>query len=357
MKTLKTNHGTITFPAFFPDATRGVVRTVDTKDLENADVAGLVVNTYHLFNHDMADRLEHNGGVHALMGWNKPIISDSGGYQVLSLARKDPRFGKVREDDVVFRDEKGKRVVLTPEKSIHIQIQLGSDIVICLDDCTSPDEPYEVQEKAVERTVRWAARCREAFNELTKDRENPPYLFCVTQGGHYKELRKLCAEGLLAIGFDGYGYGGFPVNKDKELLSEVIKYTAELLPDDKPKYAMGLGTPRHLVDCFNLGYDLFDCVIPTRDGRHGRLFIYKDTIDELDILKDDFYEHFYIKREHRLDDHGPISSVCDCYTCTHFTRRYLAHLFRIGDSLAMRLATIHNLRFYSMLMEKLKATL
>lgn len=354
-KTITTNHGTICFPAFFPDATRGVVKSVDTHDLENARVSGLIVNTYHLFNHDMSERLARSGGIHSFMNWNKPIISDSGGFQVLSLIREHPEFGKIREDDVIFKDTKGKKVVLSPEKSIQIQLQLGSDIVITLDDCTRPDEPYEEQEKSVDRTIRWAERCRNEFDRLTKSLEQKPLLFCVSQGGNTLDLRKKCIDGLLAIGFDGYGFGGFPIDKDKKLVTDVIHYTATQFPDDKPKYAMGIGSPRHLVDCFKLGYDLFDCVMPTRDARHGRLFIFKENITTLNILTDNFYDYFYCNKERFLDDHQPISTVCDCHTCTHYTRSYLAHLFKIGDILAMRLATIHNLRFYSMLIEKLQA--
>lgn len=349
IKTLQTNHGTITLPTFFPDGTLGVVRGVDARDLENAKVDGLVINAYHLLTNSVSERLSKFKGIHELMCWKGPIITDSGGFQVMSLIHKNPEFGKITDDGVTFKMPGGSKVSLTPEKAIQVQLELGADIAICLDDCTKPDMCLKDQEISVERTIAWARRCKEKFriqnSELRIKGKKKPLLFAVVQGGTNKKLRKHCATELIKIGFDGYCFGGFPVDKNGKFLSEIIKYVAKLLPDDKPKYAMGIGRPENIVECFKMGYQIFDCVIPTREARHKKLYI----LDENNL-----YSIVNIGSGKYQDDPAPICKSCDCYTCQNYSRAYLHHLFKVGDSLSVRLATIHNLRFYSMLLASLR---
>lgn len=354
-KILKTNHGILPLPAFFPDGTLGVVRGVDTIDLENAGVDGIVINAYHLLANSTVDKEGAESKIRTLMKWDKPMVTDSGGFQVMSLIHKNPKLGKIKEDKIIFRTPGGATVILTPEKSIQAQFQLGADIMITLDDCTKPDQSLEDQEKSVERTIRWAKKCKEEFEKEIRDKEKRrmervrPLLFAVIQGGNNKKLRKYCAEELNKIGFDGYCYGGFPVEKGR-FLKEIVEYTAKLMPDDKPKYAMGVGKPEDIVACVKMGYGLFDCVIPTREARHKKLYIFNSS---LDVRTKSFYSTIYIGSGKYQESLEPISRHCDCYTCQNYYRAYLYHLFKIGDSLAVRLATIHNLRFYSTLLKEL----
>ena len=339
LKSLKTLHETLTFPTFFPDGTLGVVRGVDSTDLENAKIEGLVINTFHLLVNNMDQKIRKFKGIHGLMNWQRPIITDSGGFQVMSLVHDHPELGKISDQGITFKWE-GKKIMLTPENSIEFQLKLGTDIAIVLDDCTRPDQDLDDQKKSVERTIAWAKRSKEAFfqGEALPRKASPyrPLLFAVVQGGNSKKLRKYCAEELIKIGFDGYCFGGFPVQSGK-FLSEIVEYVAKLLPDDKPKYALGVGKPENIMECVRFGYQIFDCVIPTREARHQKL-----------------YPNINIGRGIYTQDKNPISKNCDCHTCKNFSRAYLHHLFKIKDTSAFRLATIHNLRFYSMLMESLK---
>ncbi|MDP2628317.1 MAG: tRNA guanosine(34) transglycosylase Tgt, partial [Nanoarchaeota archaeon] len=237
MNKLSTLHGQITLPSFFPDGTRGVVKTIDSIDLENAQVEGLVINTYHLLIAGLEEKIERIGGVHVLMDWKRPVITDSGGFQVMSLIHKDKSLGKMTDEGATFKLPGFPKIILTPEKSIQMQIKLGADILICLDDCTKPDQKLSEQEKSVERTIAWALRCKLEFDKLTKLSKKKPLLFAVVQGGNNKKLRKKCAENLIKIGFDGYCFGGFPVDKNGKFLKSIMAYVASLLPDDKIKYA------------------------------------------------------------------------------------------------------------------------
>lgn len=335
----------IKYPTFFPDGTIGVVRSVDSKDLENAYVEGVVTSTFHLLVHGIKRDL------HKLMNWKGVILTDSGGFQVYSLLRDHPKSGKLDKKGFHF-NWNGEKITLTPEKSIQLQYKLGADILICLDQCTDPGKDFEFQKEAVERTIEWAKRCKQEFVKISEKKKKRPQLFAVVQGGDYKELRKFCAEELIKIGFDGYCYGGVPIDKDKVLLEEILKYTADLMPGDKPKYALGVGKPDDIVKCFEYGYGIFDCVIPTREARHKRLYVFKGKPEKLD-LKKDFYSMVSVNLKFEKDS-GPISSNCDCHTCQNFSRSYLFQLFKSKDTLAFRLATIHNLRFYTKLMERLK---
>ena len=341
MKELKTLHGSMQLPTFFPDATRGVVKCVDFADLEGAKVEGLVVNTYHIFNSYLLNLIDDFEGIHKFMNWNHPVISDSGGFQVLSMIRENKKYGKVLDDRVIFRNEEGKKIILTPEKSIQIQIKLKSDIVICLDDCTHPDDVLEEQEKSVARTISWARKCKDEFEKLTAKMEVKPLLFGVIQGGNSFELRKKCADALIEMGFDGYGFGGFPIDAEKNLISDILQYTADLMPNDKPKYALGVGSPKNLVECYKMGYRIFDCVMPTRDARHKRLFVFKDNLESIDVLEDDFCDHVYYDNEKFIKDPRPVSKQCDCLLCKHYSRAYLYHLHKAGDPLALQIGRAH----------------
>jgi len=360
MKNLHTERGVLKLPAFFPDATRGVVRSVDSQDLKQCGVQGLVINTYHLMLKPGAKLVRQMGGCHAYMNWDMPILSDSGGFQIFSLIRQNPRLGTIRENKVIFKFPGGKKKILTPEKCIQVQFYLGSDIMMCLDYCTHPDDTPETQLESVNRTVSWAKICKAEYDKysqnLRKD-EQRTLIFAIIQGGNDKKLRKLCADSLKSIGFDGYGFGGWPIDSKGNLLTDILGYTAEIMPADLPKYALGIGKPENIVACAKMGYNLFDCVIPTRDARHRRLYIFNaDDLESVDLARNDFYSCLYIQDKEHIKDSSPVSNLCDCLCCKNYSRAYLHYLFKIKDTLAYRLATIHNLRFYMNLMEIISDT-
>jgi len=307
-------------PAFFPDATYGHIISLDSKDIVKTGVSGVVVNTYHLFKHNLVEKIEKIG-IHKYMKFPGIVISDSGGFQVFSLIHKSKENGKIDDNKAVFYLD-GRKIELSPEKAIEIQVKLGSDIIMCLDDCRHVDD--KEMKESVERTIKWAERCKKEFLKLTSGMKEKPLLFGIVQGGENKKLRKLCAEKLIEIGFDGYAFGGWPINKGK-LLKGILNYTAKLLPDDKIKYAMGVGKPKDIIECWKMGYNLFDCVIPTRDARHKRLFVYsKGKIIEVNVKKKNFQVRG-IKR--------------------------LYNLFKSDRKEAERQATMINLKTYSRLMK------
>ena len=351
---LETMHGKINTPFFMPDATRGFVKSLGKDDLETIGMGPMVVNTYHLYLEPGMEIIKKAGGIHKFMNWPLPLLSDSGGYQVFSLIHKNPKMGKITDDEVIFRSPiNGSKHVLTPEKSIEIQFDLGVDMMVVLDDVPPNSYSKEEIEKAVKHTVKWAARCKAEYESQIKkrniSRDNRPLIFGVIQGGPYADLREYCAKELVGIGFDGYGFGARHVDSEGNFLDEVVRTTAELIPEDSLRFALGVGTPEDIVRCYSLGWDMFDCVIPTREGRHGRLFIRKGN-----NLKDDFYETINITNEKYREDFSPIDPSCGCPLCRNYTRAYLRHLFVTGDPLAMRLASSHNLQFYLELMEILK---
>ena len=354
-ETLTLPHGTVPLPAFFPDGTYGVVRCVDADDLVECHVPGLVMNGFHLLSKPGISVLRHFRGVHAFSGWDGPVLTDSGGFQVFSMIRENPKFGEVRKNELIFRPEGGKdKQILTPEKSVQFQFACGSDVMMCLDYCTHPEDSYEISKLSVEITVDWAGRCKREYERQLHARKIPeerrPLLFAIIQGGGYRELRKECAGRLIGIGFDGFGFGGWPVASDGSLVEDILAYTAGLMPDDKVKYAMGLGKPDGIVKCVQMGYNLFDCVIPTREARHNRLYVFDDDRDE----NPPAYSHYYILDDTHIREDGPVSKTCDCPACQKYSRAYLYHLYKIGDSLAYRLATMHNLRFYTEFMERIR---
>jgi queuine tRNA-ribosyltransferase len=359
---IETAHGLLQLPVYFPDATRGVVRTVDSQDLEGCGVQGLVVNAFHLSTRPGAGLIKSAGGIHRFMGWRRPIASDSGGFQLMSMIRENPRYGTVTRRGVHFTDLDGnrKKTLFTPERSIRLQFDLGADLVICLDDCPSPDASPQEVETTVERTIHWAERCRAEFDRQIAARNlsaSPrPLLFGVVQGGYDREMRIRCAEALLPLGFDGFGFGGWPLTPDGELAHEILAYTAELTPEALPRFALGVGKPEHIVRCYLAGWRIFDCVLPTRDARHGRLYAFQAAhLDEVDLRAPGFYRFLYIRDEVHRRQKGPISAACDCPCCRRYSLAYLHHLFGVGDPLGLRLATLHNLRFYTQLMEGVAA--
>jgi queuine tRNA-ribosyltransferase len=359
---LKTAHGPLHLPVYFPDATRAVVRTVDSRDLEACGVQGLVVNVFHLSSRPGVGLIKQAGGIHDFMSWRRPIASDSGGFQLMSMIRENPRYGTISDRGIHFTDLDGYRqkVQFTPERSIRLQLDLGADLVICLDDCPSPDAPPEEIQATVERTVHWGQRCREEFDRLLAGRGEGqgvrPLLFGVIQGGYDRELRQQCAEGLLPLGFDGYGFGGWPLTPEGVLAEEILAYTAEFVPDHLPRFALGVGKPEHIVRCYQMGWRIFDCVLPTRDARHGRLYTFRaPSLEEVELLAPGFYRFIYARDGKHKRQKGSVSMACDCPCCQDYSLGYLHHLFEIGDPLGLRLATLHNLRFYTQLLERISA--
>ena len=358
MNELKTAHGTVSLPAFFPDGTRGVVRCVDSADLKACKVPGIVMNTYHLMTKPGAATVKALGGLHNFTGWDAPIITDSGGFQVFSLLRENSSLGEIRPNEIIFRKD-GKKTVLSPEKCIQSQLAYGSSVVMALDYCTHPNDPIERQKQAVDVTIRWGKKCMDTFLQMDNKRINPedkPKIFGIIQGGNDEKLRKECADALLDMGYMGFGFGGWPLDDEGRLTEDILAYTAELIPDNLTKYAMGVGRPENIVACVRMGYTLFDCVIPTREARHNRLYVFNEEFEKRENidLSGSFYKYMYILDDDYRRDNRPISNFCDCHTCENYSRAYVRHLISIGDSLGYRLATIHNLRFYTMLMETLR---
>lgn len=356
MKNIKIKGKEMILPTFFPDATRGVIRSLSSEDLIETGTEGLIVNTYHLLSQPGPSVLKSIGGVRNFMNWPGWIISDSGGFQMFSLIQKNKSLGKIHEDGVTFHlhSKSGrKKYLITPEKCIQMQFDIGSDIMIVLDYFTPHTNKYEDIKLSVDWTLDWAKRCKIEFEKQLKARKlsdhNRPHLFSVIQGWNSREERERCAVGLEKIGFDGYGLGGWPFDEDGNLL-DIVKFVGEVTPKDKPKYGLGIGNPQGLVDAISWGYQIFDCVLPTRDARHKRLYVFeknpKDLLGTIFSSKN-WYGYVYPGREKFIRDTEPISKYCDCYTCRNYSMSYLNHLFRIDDSLAWRLSTIHNLYFYS----------
>jgi queuine tRNA-ribosyltransferase len=359
---IETAHGPLSLPVYFPDATRAAVRTVDSRDLESCGVQGLVVNVFHLSTRPGVGLIKSAGGIHPFMGWHRPIASDSGGFQLMSMIRENPKYGTISDRGIHFTDADGGRgkVLFTPERSIRLQFDLGADLMVCLDDCPSPDAALEEVVASVERTVHWARRCRAEFDRLLKSRgkrRGPrPLLFGVVQGGYDRALRQQCAEALLPLGFDGFGFGGWPLTPEGELAGEILAFTAGLIPEHLPRFALGVGMPEHIVRCYGMGWRLFDCVLPTRDARHGRLYAWNaERAGEVDVRAPDFYHFVYVRDEKHKRQGGPVSAACDCLCCRDYSLAYLHHLFDVGDPLGLRLATMHNLRFYTQLLERVSA--
>lgn len=361
---IKTAHGDIATPFFMPDATRGCVRALSNEDLRGLKMGPMVVNTYHLYLQPGLEVIKKAGGIHNFMNWNGPLLSDSGGYQVFSLIHKNPKMGKITDKGAIFKSPyDGSTHVLTPEKSIQIQFELGVDMMVCLDDCPPNDFNRDDLEKAVDRTVAWAVRCKKEYDKQIKKRKikdaDQPLIFGVIQGGAELDLRKKCADGLISMNFDGYGFGARPVDVDGNFLREVLKYTADLIPKDKIRFALGIGTPEDIIRCAELGWDIFDCVIPTREARHGRLYAWKkmslraggEAISRDRRGRSSFLAMTTINitnSKYKKD----LSAINGDNLKNH-SKAYLYHLFKVGEPLALKLATLNNLNFYLGLMAKI----
>jgi queuine tRNA-ribosyltransferase len=276
---------------------------------------------------------------------------------VFSLIGENSKFGEIQEGQVVFRPEgSDKKIILTPEKCIRAQLDCGSDVMMCLDYCTGPGATGQIDRKAAEVTVKWARRCKDEYDSALKNKKtgSRPLIFGIIQGGNDKALRNECAAALIEIGFDGFGFGGWPLDAHDNLNYDILAYTADQMPDNSVKYAMGIGKPEEIAACCKMGYNLFDCVIPTREARHNRLYVFAEryrSAGEIDVESQNFYGYHYLADDKYHRDPRPVSRVCDCFCCKRHSRAYLRHLAAVGDPLACRLATIHNLRFYQMLMD------
>jgi queuine tRNA-ribosyltransferase len=350
--TLTTRRGTLRLPVFVPDATRAAVRTVPTSLLPAAGVEAVLVSTAHLATQPGISVLSALGGVHAFMGWDGPVLSDSGGFQVFSLLGSGQQLASVSEAGLSYRfSPKQRRRQLTPASCIESQLRLGADIVYCLDYCTHPNAPAAEQERSVALTLRWAAQCRATFDTLTAGRpaHERPLLLAVVQGGADAKLRARCAEALAEIGFDGYGFGGYPI-VDGRLVDEVAQ-VAELAPRGAILHGLGIGTPESLVSAWRSGYGLFDCTLPTRNGRRGVVYA---ELDDTCLGDPGFYRVARLTSERWVRHRGPVDPDCDCQMC-ELPAGYVAHLFRLEEPLAGTLATVHNLRFYTRLTAALRA--
>lgn len=326
-----TPHGAFQTPAFIPVGTQATVKALTPEELREMGAEIILSNTYHLYLRPGHERIRRLGGLHAFMHWDHPLLTDSGGFQVFSLNS----LVKVSEDGVLFQSHlDGSRHFISPEKAVEIQEALGSDIMMCLDECTPYPASHEEAERSLELTLQWSRRCREARQSYSSA------LFGIVQGGMYSDLRQKSAARLMEIGFDGYALGGLSVGESKEEMARVIAETAPLLPSDRPRYLMGVGTPLDIWEAVRNGIDMFDCVLPTRNARNGMLFTRRGRM--------------VIKNARYADDPLPIEPGCSCYTCRHYSRAYLRHLYLAEEILAMRLNTLHNLHFYLDFMSEIR---
>lgn len=320
---IKTPRGEIETPIFMPVGTAGSVKSLSPEDLNNAGAQIILGNTYHLYLRPGTEVLKRFGGLSAFSSWNKPVLTDSGGFQVFSLAE----LNNITEDGVSFKSHlDGSSLFINPEKSIEIQEAIGSDIIMSFDECIPYPADKEYVEKSVDRTARWAERGKAA-----KKREDQA-LFGIIQGGVYEDMRNRSADQISSIGFDGYSIGGLSVGEEISKMYEVCEYSAAFLPKDKPRYLMGVGTPQDILTCIGFGVDMFDCVMPTRNARNGTLFTSGGKLS--------------VKRADLAFSDEPIDKECGCYACRNFSRGYLRHLYKAGEILALRLNSIHNISFY-----------
>jgi queuine tRNA-ribosyltransferase len=326
---LTTAHGVVNTPAFMAVGTQGAVKAVTHRDLEDLGSEIVLANTYHLYLRPGADLIGRLGGLHTFIGWDKPILTDSGGYQVFSLAERR----KVHEEGATFRSHlDGSEHLLTPESAVDIQAQLGSDISMVLDECLEHPATHDRARESLERTLRWARRGREHFVRLRSATNPGQVQFGIIQGGTFADLRRRSVDETVAIGFEAYAIGGLSVGEPIRLMYDIAAQTAGWLPADRPRYLMGVGTPADLVECAARGIDMFDCVLPTRNARNGQLFTSTGRLN--------------IKNAEYAEDERPVDANCACYTCRHFSRAYLRHLFHAGEMTAATLNTLHNLHFY-----------
>ncbi len=360
---LMTRHGVVDTPVFAPVGTQGSVKTLLSQDLERLQSQLILANTYHLYLRPGVEVIAKAGGLHKFMSWDRAILTDSGGYQVFSMEQ----LRRISEEGVEFRSHlDGSLHFLSPEKAVEIQLAIGSDILMCFDECP----PYPCAEdharRALEITTRWAKRCQDAMKKCPSpwmgegeggggrsphplpsptrgEGVTPPQLWAITQGSIYPELRRQSARELVDLDFPGYAIGGLSVGEPQAAMHEMIALSTDLLPQDKPRYLMGVGTPEDLWEAVDLGIDQFDCVLPTRNGRNGQLFTSQGKLN--------------LKNAPYREDFRPVDPACDCDLCSRYTRAYLHHLFRSGELSALRLASLHNVAFLLKLMRKIRQSL
>ncbi len=329
---IQTAHGVANTPIFMPVGTRGTVKACTPETLsEHIQAEIILANTYHLYLRPGHEIVQEAGGLHSFMGWHSPILTDSGGFQVFSLGP----LRKITEEGVAFRSTiDGAEHFISPERSIEIQNALGADIIMAFDECPALPNDYTYLKDSMEMTLRWAERCRKAH------RNSDQLLFGIVQGGMERDLRQASIDGTVSIGFPGYAIGGLSVGEEKDLMYETLAYIAPLLPEEKPRYLMGVGTPEDLVYGVRCGVDMFDCVMPTRNARNGSLFTTAGIIR--------------IRNTKYKNDFSPLDAACTCYTCQNFTRAYLRHLHVENEILGSQLHTLHNLHFYVSLMRGIR---
>jgi queuine tRNA-ribosyltransferase len=334
---IATARGEVQTPAFMPVGTQGSVKSLTPADLRDVGAQIILGNAYHLYLRPGQETVKLAGGLHGFTGWDRPMLTDSGGFQVFSLAG----LRKITEEGVRFQSHlDGSGHQFTPESVMALETDLGADIVMAFDECIPYPSPRDYVERSTARTARWAARCKDQFVRLAPGRSSPQALFGIVQGGTYPELRRRSAGDMVGIGFDGYAIGGLAIGEPKAATWEAVAAANELLPADRPRYMMGVGFPEDIVAGVALGVDMFDCVMPTRTARNGTLFTSSGRMA--------------MKNARYARDFGPVDPACDCALCRNFSRAYLRHLFMAGEMTAARLATVHNLRFYLGMMERMR---
>jgi len=327
---MSTGHGTVSTPVFMPVATQATVKAVSNQDLIDCGIEMLISNAYHLYMRPGRETIEKAGGLHKFMGWQRAITTDSGGFQVFSLSE----LRKIREEGVEFQSHlDGSRHFFTPENVVDLQLALGSDIIMPLDECVHYPATRNYVESSVDLTIKWARRSYKRFRE----RPSGSSLFGIVQGSTYHDLREKCAEELIGLDMDGYAIGGIGVGEPDELIDEMTDHTAGLLPEDKVRYLMGVGTPPDMLEAISSGVDMFDCVVPTRNGRNGQALTFSGKKQ--------------VRNASFKEDFRPIDEACGCFTCRNYTRGYIRHLFNTEELLAYRLVSLHNIYFYAKIVE------
>jgi queuine tRNA-ribosyltransferase len=328
---MKTPHGEVATPVFMPVATQATVKAVSNRELEDCGVEMVISNAYHLYLRPGKETIERAGGLHKFMGWERPITTDSGGYQIFSLA--DLR--KIKDEGVEFQSHiDGTRHFLSPEDVVDFQLTLGSDIIMPLDECVHYPATRDYVEDSVGLTLRWARRSKDRFSK----KNSKAALFGIIQGSTYRDLRKRCVEELAAMDMGGYALGGIGVGEPVELINEMADYTASILPEDKVRYLMGVGTPPDMLEAISSGIDMFDCVVPTRNGRNGQAFTFCGQIQ--------------LRNAPFKQDFSPIEPDCNCFACQNYTRSYIRHLFNTDEMLGPQLVSLHNINFYVKLIQR-----
>lgn len=336
---METAHGIVNTPCFMPVGTQATVKTLSHQELVDCGAEIMLSNTYHLYLRPGIEVIKQAGGLHKFMNWNRPILTDSGGFQVFSLAT----LMKIKDEGVEFSSHiDGSRHFLTPEKAIELQQAFGSDIMMPLDEPVSYPCAKTKAREALDRTIDWARRSA-VSHQLSAVSKKNQLLFGIVQGSSYQDLRKEAAEELVKIGFDGYAIGGVSVGEGEDLIYEVTDYTADFLPEAKPRYLMGVGTPLDILEAVSMGVDMFDCVMPTRNGRNGTAFAKTGK--------------FLLRNAKYTRDFTPIDETCGCFTCRNYTRAYIRHLFNTGEMLGLRLVSLHNIYFYVMLMKEIRSAI